>query len=87
MSLSVHVNNKKSDILIHGIGLTQGLDNTTLISEGKHSFNFPQSNRTFCLCFGYNGSKNFLFVDATKQFNSKKNILVFRKCFGRFFIQ
>ena len=75
MSSSVHVNNKKSNILIHGIGLTQGLDYTTLTSEGKHSFNFTQSNKTFCLCLGYNGSKSFLFVDATKHFNSKKNIL------------
>ena len=30
MSFSVHVNNKKKDILILSEGLTQGLDDTTL---------------------------------------------------------
>ena len=33
MSSSVHVNNKKKDILILGEGPTEGLDDTTLTSE------------------------------------------------------
>ena len=33
MSSSVHINNKKKDILIFGIGLTQGLDDTTFTAE------------------------------------------------------
>ena len=30
MSTSTHLDNKNKDILIHGEGTTQGLDNTTL---------------------------------------------------------
>ena len=33
MSSSVHVDNKKKDILIFGKGPTQGLDGTTLTAE------------------------------------------------------
>ena len=35
MSSSVHVDNKKKDILILGLGPTQGLDGTTLTVEKK----------------------------------------------------
>ena len=40
MSSSVHVDNKKKDIIILGEGLTQGLDCTTLIAEKLYSINF-----------------------------------------------
>ena len=33
MSSSVHVDNKKKDIVILGEGITQGLDHTTLTAE------------------------------------------------------
>ena len=35
MSLSVHIDNKKKDILILGKGPTQGLDNATLTGEAE----------------------------------------------------
>ena len=35
MSSSVHVDNKKKDILISGEGPTQGLDDTTMKAEKK----------------------------------------------------
>ena len=35
MSSSVHVDNKKIDILILGEGSTQGLDDTTLTADKK----------------------------------------------------
>ena len=38
MSSSVHVDNKKMDALVLGLGPTQGLDGTTLSSE-KNVFN------------------------------------------------
>ena len=38
MSSSVHVDNKKMDVLVLGLGPTQGLDGTTLSSE-KNVFN------------------------------------------------
>ena len=39
MSSSVHVDNKKKDILILGKGLTQGLEHT-LTAENMYSINF-----------------------------------------------
>ena len=40
MSCSVHVDNKKKDILILGKDPTQGLDGTTLTAENKYWINF-----------------------------------------------
>ena len=47
MRSSVHIDNKKIDILILGIGLTQGLDDT-LTGEAQCSINFSRSNKKFC---------------------------------------
>ena len=44
MSSSVHVDNKKKDILILGKGPTQGLNRTTLTAEKLHSINFTENN-------------------------------------------
>ena len=49
MTSSVHIDNKKKDILILGIGPTQGLDDTTLSAEAQYSIKFSRSNRKFCL--------------------------------------
>ena len=55
----------RKNILILGKGLTQGLDDTTL--EGaQYSIKFSRSNTKFCLSLHYNKSNNFLFVNATK---------------------
>ena len=40
MTSSFHINNKKKDILIAGIGSKQGLDDTTLTAEAKYLINF-----------------------------------------------
>ena len=40
MSSSVHVDNKKKDILVLGEGLTQGLDDTTLTAVAKYPVSF-----------------------------------------------
>ena len=71
MSSSVHIDNKNKDILTLGEGSTQRLDDTKLIAEAKYPINFTQSERRFPLSLNYNGSDNFLFVNATKiyQFN------------------
>ena len=63
MSSSVHIDNKKKDILILGKGSTQGLENTTLTAEAVYSINLSRSNRRFSLNLHYKG---FLFVNATK---------------------
>ena len=44
MSLSVHIDNKKRDILILGKAPTQGLDDTTLSAETQYSINCRISN-------------------------------------------
>ena len=48
MSSSVHIDNNKKDILILGLGPTQGLDDTKLTAEAQYSINFSKSNRKFC---------------------------------------
>ena len=66
MSLSVHVDNKKKDILILGKGLTKGLDDTTITAEIKYHISFTQSGIRFVWSLHYNGSNSFLFVNATQ---------------------
>ena len=75
MRSSVHVDNKRKDVLIFGEGTTQGLDDTTLTAEAKYPINFTQSGKRFVLSLHYNGSNSFLFVNATKvyQFKAKNS--------------
>ena len=44
---SVHIDDKKKDILILGTGPTQELEDTTLSAEVQYSINFSRSNRKF----------------------------------------
>ena len=43
MSFSAHIDNKKKDILVLGIGPTQGLEHT-LTAEKMYSVNFTEKN-------------------------------------------
>ena len=45
MSSSVHVDNKKKNILILGEGPTQGLDGTTLTAGKKYTINFTENDK------------------------------------------
>ena len=74
-SSTVHIDNKKRDILVLGEGATQGLDATTITAGAKYSINFSISQIKFCLSFHYYGSNSFLFVNATKYINSKQKTL------------
>ena len=71
MSSLVHIDNKKKDILIFGIGSTQKLDDTMLSKEAQYSIDFSRSNRKYCLSLHYNGSNSFLFINATKIYQLK----------------
>ena len=71
MSSSVHIDNKKKDILILGIGPTQGLVDTTLTAENQYSISFSRSNRKFCLSLPYNGNNSCIFVNATRTYQLK----------------
>ena len=66
MISSVHIDNKKKNILILGKVSTQGLDNTKLTAETLYSINFTRPGIKFCLNLHYNGGNSFLFVNVTK---------------------
>ena len=74
MSSSVHVDNKKKDILILGEGPTQGLDGTTLTAEKKYSISFSSSRKKFCLSLHYNGANIYLLM-VQKLLDLKQKIL------------
>ena len=85
MSSSSHIDNKNKDILIHGEGPTQGLDDTTVIAEAKYPINFTQPNKRLVLSLHYNGSNSLLFVNATKiyQFEAEDSeIKYYALCLG-----
>ena len=65
MSSSTHIDNKKKDILILGVGPTQGLEHT-LTAEKMYSINFTVTNIQFCLSLRYNGANSYLFVNGTE---------------------
>ena len=47
MNSSIHVDNKEKDLLILGIGPTQGLDEHSLTAEKMYSINFTVANVRF----------------------------------------
>ena len=70
MSSSAHIDNKKKDILILGIGPTQGLEHT-LTAEKMYSINFTVTKKKFCLSLHYNGANSYLFVNGTEIYKFK----------------
>ena len=57
MSLSVHIDNEKKDILILGKGPTQGIEHT-LTAEKLYSINFTKRKTKFCFSLHYNGANS-----------------------------
>ena len=70
MSSSAHIDNKKKDILVFGIGPTQGLEHT-LTAEKMYSINFTVTNIKFCLSLHCNGENSYLFVNGTEIYKFK----------------
>ena len=68
MSSSVHVDNKKKDILVLGKGPTQGLEHT-LTAEKMYSISFTVARKKFCL------SLVISLLMVQKFINSKQTIL------------
>ena len=60
MSTSIHIDNKKKDILVLGRGPTQGLE-STLTAEKMYSISFTVTKNKFCLSLHYNGANSYLF--------------------------
>ena len=61
MSTSIHIDNKKEDLLVIGRGPTQGLE-STLTAEKMYSINFTVTKKKFCLSLHYNGANSYLLM-------------------------
>ena len=72
MSSSVHVDNKKKDILIFGSGPSEGLEHT-LTAEKIFSIKFTVTQNKFCLSFHYNRLNSYLFLNVTEVYKFKAN--------------
>ena len=70
MSSSIHIDNKKKDILVLGKGPTQGLEHT-LTAEKMYSINFTVTKKKFCLSLHYNGANSYLFVNGIEIYKFK----------------
>ena len=77
MSSSIHIDNKKKDILVLGKGPTQGLEHT-LTAEKMYSINFTVTKKKFSLSLHYNGANSYLSVNGTEiyEFNAKDSEIV-----------
>ena len=87
MSSSIHIDNKKKDILVLGRGPTQGLESTRT-AERMYSINFTVKKRKFCLSLHCNGVNSYLFVNGTEiiTFKAKDSKIVASPlCLGNIF--
>ena len=72
------------DNLVLSEGPTEGLDDTTILTEAKYSINFAEPRKRFVLSVYYNTNRSFLFVNAaktlfrSKRFRNKTISLLFR---------
>ena len=85
MNSSIHVDNKGKDILILGVGPTQGLSKHSLTAEKMYSINFTVTNVQFCLSLNYNGADSYLFVDGTEIYKFKakdSEVVASQLCLG-----
>ena len=70
ISSSVHIDNKKKDVLILGKSPTQRLTATMLTAEAQYSITFSRSNRKICLSLHYNESKKNMLQKLIIQFKA-----------------
>ena len=77
MSSSIHIDNKKEDILVVGRGPTKGLK-STLTAEKMYSNNFTKTKKIFGLSLHYNGANSYLFVNGIEiiKFKAKNSEIV-----------
>ena len=75
MSSSIHVDNKRKDILTFGEKPTQRLDDTTLAAEANYPINFTQSGKRFVLSPHYNESTVSFLLMLQKYTSSKQKNL------------
>ena len=77
MNSSIHIDNKKKDILVPGRRPTQELE-STLTAEKMYSINFTKTKKKFCLSFHNNGANSYFFVNGTEiiKFKAKDSEIV-----------
>ena len=75
VSLSLHIDNKKKDILILGIRPTQGLDDTTLTTESQYSISYSRSNKEILFKPALSWEQQLFLSMLQKHINSKQKIL------------
>ena len=66
MSSLVHIDNRKTDILILDEGLTDGLDGTTLTAEKINYINFTEPQKKICLSLHYNLVNSHIFANGVE---------------------
>ena len=71
MSSSMHIANKKKDILILGKGQADGLYDAMLTVEKEYSINFTEQQKKFCLSLHYNGVNNYIFLNGVDIYKFK----------------
>ena len=78
LSSSVHVFNRKNNILVLDKNFTQGINGTTIYAEGLYKINFTGNNKKVCLSLHYNGANSYLFVNGTEihKFKAKDSEIV-----------
>ena len=67
-SSSSHVNSRKNDFLILGLGPTYGINEKFVSAEKRISINFTKSNRKFCVSLHFNGDISYLFVNRKNNY-------------------
>ena len=75
MSFSVHVDNKRKDILIFGEGPTQGLDGTKLTGEKMYLMNVTVSKTRIYLIYNLMGQIVIYLLMVKKLLILKQKIL------------
>ena len=68
MSFSAHIDNKKKDILVLGIGPTEGSEHAL---TAEKMYLITVTKKKFCLSLHYNGANSYLFVNGTEIYKFK----------------
>ena len=70
MCLSVHIDNRKKDILISSKGSTQELDDATFAAGKEYSINFTEQHKKFCLGLNYNRVNSYIIANGVEIYKS-----------------
>ena len=83
-SSSSHVDNRKNNFLMLGLGPTFRINGSFGLSEKKISINFTGATTKFCSSLHYNADNSYLFVNGKEIFKFKadnKNVSFPTRCF------